>query len=230
MLSLEGLSAWYGEAQAVDNVELRIDSGQVVTLLGRNGAGKSTTLRCIMGLHRQMRGRIVLDGAEMSQWPSFRRARAGLGYVPDDRGVYATLSVDENLRLPPTIGPHGWSLDRIYATFPALKERRRSQGTTLSGGEQQMLSIARVLRMGARLLLLDEPTEGLAPVLVQQIAQMLQELKGQGMTILLIEQNLRFATRVADRHYLLVHGRVLETLSNDQVKAREGELLQYLGV
>jgi branched-chain amino acid transport system ATP-binding protein len=230
MLSLEGLSAWYGEAQAVDNLELRIDSGQVVTLLGRNGAGKTTTLRCIMGLHRQMRGRIVLDRAEMSRWPSFRRARAGLGYVPDDRGVYATLSVEENLRLPPTVGPGGWSLDRIYATFPHLKERRRSQGTTLSGGEQQMLSIARVLRMGARLLLLDEPTEGLAPVLVQQIAQMLQELKSQGMTILLIEQNLRFATRVADRHYLLVHGRVVESLSNDQVKARESELLQYLGV
>jgi branched-chain amino acid transport system ATP-binding protein len=230
MLSLEALSAWYGEAQALQDLDLRLDTGQVVTLVGRNGAGKTTTLRSIMGLHRQMRGRIMLDGNDVSAWPSHRRAGAGLGYVPDDRGVYASLSVEENLRLPPSVGPQAWSMERVYATFPQLKERRRSPGTSLSGGEQQMLSIARVLRMGARLLLLDEPTEGLAPVLVQQIGRVLKELKSQGMTILLIEQNLRFAASVADRHYLLVHGRVIESLSNEQVRARESELLQYLGV
>jgi branched-chain amino acid transport system ATP-binding protein len=183
-----------------------------------------------MGLHRQMQGQIMLDGANISAWPPHRRARSGLGYVPEDRGIYASLTVEENLRLPPSVGPTAWSLEQVYATFPQLKERRRAQGTTLSGGEQQMLAIARVLRMGARLLLLDEPTEGLAPVLVQQIGEVLRGLKGEGMTILLIEQNLRFATAVADRHYLLVHGRIVEALSNDQVKAREHELLEYLGV
>ena len=230
MLSLNAVSAWYGEAQALQDLELRIDVGQVVTLVGRNGAGKTTTLRCIMGLHRQMHGQVVFDGTEVSAWPPHRRARMGLGYVPDDRGVYASLSVEENLCLPPSVGPDAWSLEQVYATFPLLRERRRSAGTKLSGGEQQMLSIARVLRMGARLLLLDEPTEGLAPVLVQQIGQVLKDLKSQGMTILLVEQNLRFAANVADRHYLLVHGSVVEALSNDQVRAREGELLQYLGV
>ena len=230
MLRIEGLSAWYGQAQALQQLGLHIEPGQVVTLVGRNGAGKTTTLRCLMGLHRQMQGQIMLDGANISAWPPHRRARSGLGYVPEDRGIYASLTVEENLRLPPSVGPTAWSLEQVYATFPQLKERRRAQGTTLSGGEQQMLAIARVLRMGARLLLLDEPTEGLAPVLVQQIGEVLRGLKGEGMTILLIEQNLRFATAVADRHYLLVHGRIVETLSNDQVKAREHELLEYLGV
>jgi branched-chain amino acid transport system ATP-binding protein len=153
-----------------------------------------------------------------------------LGYVPDDRGIYATLTVDENLRLPPSVGAGGWGVERVYEFFPHLRERRRSYGTTLSGGEQQMLAIARVLRMGARLLLLDEPTEGLAPVLVQQLGRLLQDLKRQGMTILLIEQNLRFAMSVADRHYLLVHGSMVEAMSNEQVRAREHELLRYLGV
>jgi branched-chain amino acid transport system ATP-binding protein len=230
MLRVEGLTAWYGEAQALAGLELRIEPGQVVTLVGRNGAGKTTTLRCLMGLHRQMRGRIVFHDADITAWPPHQRAQAGLGYVPDDRGIYATLTVDENLRLPPTIGASGWGLDRVYEFFPHLRERRRSYGTTLSGGEQQMLAIARVLRMGARLLLLDEPTEGLAPVLVQQLGRLLQDLKQQGMTILLIEQNLRFAVSVADRHYLLVHGSMVESLSNEQVRAREHELLRYLGV
>ena len=230
MLRIEGLAAWYGEAQALSGLDLQIEPGQVVTLVGRNGAGKTTTLRCLMGLHRQMRGRILLQEADISAWPAHRRARSGLGYVPDDRGIYATLTVDENLRLPPSVGTDGWELDRIFRFFPHLYERRRSYGTTLSGGEQQMLAIARVLRMGARLLLLDEPTEGLAPGLVQQLGRLLQDLKQQGMTILLIEQNLRFAMGVADRHYLLVHGRLVEALSNEEVKTREHELLRYLGV
>lgn len=230
MLSIEGLAAWYGEAQALSGLQLRIEPGQVITLVGRNGAGKTTTLRCLMGLHKQMRGRIVFHDSDITAWPPHQRARAGLGYVPDDRGIYATLSVDENLRLPPTVGEGAWSVERIYQFFPHLHERRRSYGTTLSGGEQQMLAIARVLRMGARVLLLDEPTEGLAPVLVQQLGRLLQDLKQQGMTILLIEQNLRFAMSVADKHYLLVHGSIVESMSNDEVKAREHELLHYLGV
>ena len=230
MLRVEGLTAWYGEAQALAGLELRIEPGQVVTLVGRNGSGKTTTLRCLMGLHRQMRGRILFQEADITTWRPHERARAGLGYVPDDRGIYATLTVDENLRLPPSVGARGWSMERVYEFFPHLRERRRSYGSTLSGGEQQMLAIARVLRMGARLLLLDEPTEGLAPVLVQQLGRLLQELKQQGMTILLIEQNLRFAMSVADRHHLLVHGSMVEALSNDQVRAREHELLHYLGV
>jgi len=231
MLSVEGLSAWYGEAQALRDVDLAIEGGQVVTLVGRNGAGKSTTLRCVMGLHEgPRRGRITLDGRELGHLPAHRRARLGLGYVPDDRGIYATLTVEENLLLPPAVGPEPWSLDRIYTMFPRLKDRRRSAGSKLSGGEQQMLSIARVLRMGARLLLLDEPTEGLAPVLVQQVRDLLLEVKQHGVTILLIEQNLRFATSVAERHYLLVEGQVVESLTNEEVRAREGELLRYLGV
>src|SRR5919201_2343492 len=187
MLSVEGLTAWYGEAQALAGLELHIEPGQVVTLVGRNGSGKTTTLRCLMGLHRQMRGRILFQEADITTWRPHERARAGLGYVPDDRGIYATLTVDENLRLPPSVGTGGWGVARVYEFFPHLRERRRSYGTTLSGGEQQMLAIARVLRMGARLLLLDEPTEGLAPLLVRQIGTILNEIKAHGVTILLIE-------------------------------------------
>ena len=230
MLKLENLSAWYGEAQALRDLNLDVSQGQIVTLVGRNGAGKTTTLRSIMGLHKQTRGRVLLDGQDISRLAAHDRARRGLGFVPDDRGIYAKLSVEENLLLPPTVGPDPWSVDRIYSMFPRLKERRRNPGSKLSGGEQQMLSIARVLRMGARLLLLDEPTEGLAPVLVQHVAQLLLEAKQHGLTILLIEQNLRFATAVADLHYLLVQGQIVDVLTNDQVKAREQELLKYLGV
>ena len=230
MLTVEGLSGWYGQAQVLRNVHLEVAAGQLVTLVGRNGAGKSTTLRCIMGLHRQMQGRICLDGADIAALPPHRRARLGLGYVPDDRGIYSSLSVEENLTLPPAVGPDAWSLERIYAMFPVLKARRHHHGTQLSGGEQQMLSIARVLRMGARVLLLDEPTEGLAPVLVQQIGRILSEVKAHGITILLIEQNLRFAASIADTHNLLVQGEIAEVMSNAQMKAREGELLTYLGV
>jgi branched-chain amino acid transport system ATP-binding protein len=230
MLRVENLSAWYGEAQALRSVNLEIETGQLITLVGRNGAGKTTTMHCIMGLHKQVKGRIWLDGDDISSWTSHRRARAGLGYVPDDRGIYSSLSVEENLWLPPTVGPQPWSLDRVYQTFPRLRERRRHSGAKLSGGEQQMLAIARVLRMGARVLLLDEPTEGLAPVLVQQIGLILQEAKRDGLTILLVEQNLRFATAVAEKHYLLAQGEIVETLDNEQVVQREQELLKHLGV
>jgi branched-chain amino acid transport system ATP-binding protein len=230
MLEVEGLSAWYGEAQALHDVSLRVEAGQVVTLVGRNGSGKTTTLRCLMGLHRQVQGRILLDGQDISALPPHRRARLGLGYVPDDRGIYASLTVEENLLLPPVVGPEPWSLQRIYQMFPRLSERRRMRGTALSGGEQQMLAIARVLRMGARLLLLDEPTEGLAPVLVQQVGELLRAARSHGVTILLIEQNLRFATAVAEKHHLLAQGRIVEVLSNQEVLARERELLTHLGV
>ena len=230
MFRVENLSAWYGEAQALRDVCLEVEQGQVATLVGRNGSGKTTTLRCIMGLHKQARGRIMLGDVDISTLPPQRRARMGLGYVQDDRGIYATLSVEENLLLPPVVGPEPWSLDRIYEMFPRLKDRRRQSGTKLSGGEQQMLAIARVLRMGARVILLDEPTEGLAPVLVQQIADLLRDVKAHGATTLLIEQNLRFATSVAEKHHLLAEGQIVEILTNEEMLAREGELLHHLGV
>lgn len=230
MLEVAGLSAWYGQAQALKGIAFRVDDGELITLVGRNGAGKTTTLRCLVGLHREMEGRIVLGGEDISGWSPERRARAGLGYVPDDRGIYATLTVEENLTLPPQVGPTAWPLDRVYATFPVLRERRRTSGSRLSGGEQQILSIARALRMGARILLLDEPTEGLAPVLVQRLREMLMDAKREGLTALLVEQNLRFATAVADRHYLLAQGEVVETLDNAAVAVRERELLRHLGV
>ncbi len=230
MLEVSGLSARYGQAQALRDVSLRVAQGELVTLVGRNGAGKTTLLRSVMGLHPQVTGRIRVGPVEVSGRPPDERARSGLGYVPDDRGIYASLTVEENLVLPPRVGPSDWSLERIYQTFPALKERRRQSGSKLSGGEQQMLSIARVLRMGAQVLLLDEPTEGLAPVLVQRIGEMLRGAKREGVTILLVEQNLRFATRVADRHYLLAQGAVVETLTNAEMLARESELLDHLGI
>ncbi len=230
MLEIEGLNAWYGEAQALRDVGLRAAPGEVVTLIGRNGAGKTTALRCLMGLHRAMRGSIHLGDTDLGPLGPVRRARSGVGYVPDDRGIYATLTVQEHLILPHKSADSAWDLARVYGAFPALRERRRQSASTLSGGEQQMLAIARVLRMGARLLLLDEPTEGLAPILVQQIAAILREAKAEGRTVLLVEQNLRFATAVADRHYLLSDGSIVATLGNDEVRARESELLQHLGI
>jgi branched-chain amino acid transport system ATP-binding protein len=231
MLTVEKLSAWYGEARVLREVDIAVDEGEIVTLVGRNGAGKTTLLRCIMGLHTQRSGRIeFLGDPGFADRPAHRRARAGIGYVPDDRGIYATLSVEENLLLPPVVGPAPWSLPRVYDTFPVLKQRRRFAGTNLSGGEQQMLALARVLRSGARLLLCDEPTEGLSPLLVRQIGDILREIKAAGVTVLLIEQNLHFATTVADRHYLLAEGRVVETLDNGAVRQREHELLAYLGI
>ncbi len=230
MLEVMGLDAWYGQARALRGVAFRVDKGELITLMGRNGAGKTTVLRCLMGLHRQMAGRITLDGRDLTGMSPEDRARAGLGFVPDDRGIYASLTVEENLLLPPRLGPTDWPLDRIYDAFPVLKERRVHQGSKLSGGEQQILAIARVLRMGARILLLDEPTEGLAPVLVQRVRQMLLDAKREGLTMLLVEQNLRFARAVADRHYLLAQGEIVEQLGNAEVAAREHELFRHLGV
>lgn len=227
MLRIEDLSAWYGQAQVLREVSLHVEQGEVVTLCGRNGVGKTTLLRSVMGLH-PAQGVIELAGKPIARKP-YQRARQGIGWVPDDRGSYATLSVAESL----TLGPHsakGWSLERVYDAFPNLYQRRNSPTTKLSGGEQQMLALARVLRTGARLLLCDEPTEGLSPVLVQQVGDILRQAKAEGVTVLLVEQNLRFATTVADRHYLLASGAVVEQLDNSQVRARESELLTYLGM
>jgi branched-chain amino acid transport system ATP-binding protein len=230
MLEVEALTAWYGEARALHDVTFRVGEGEVITLVGRNGAGKSTALRCVMGLHEHLTGAIRLDGRDITALRPQHRARVGLGYVPDDRGIYARLTVEENLLLPPQMGRTAWPVERVYASFPVLKERRRHAGSKLSGGEQQVLAIARALRMGARVLLLDEPTEGLAPVLVQQLREMLLEAKRERLTMLLVEQNLRFATAVADRHYLLAQGEIVEMLDNTAVLAREHELLRHLGV
>ncbi len=230
MLTIRELSAWYGEARVLREVSLDVDAGTIVTLVGRNGAGKTTLLRCVMGLHRQQRGAVTYRDRDLATLPAHRRAAAGIGWVPDDRGVYASLTVEEHLRLPRPTGPDPWPLSRIYETFPVLHARRRFAGTTLSGGEQQMLALARVLRTGARLLLCDEPTEGLSPLLVQQIRDLLRTAKEHGIAVLLIEQNLHFATSVADRHYLLAEGRVVDVLDNAEVKLRERELLAYLGI
>ncbi|GIH19805.1 ABC transporter ATP-binding protein [Rugosimonospora africana] len=230
MLRVDRLSAGYGEATVLRDVSLQVAAGEVVTLCGRNGAGKTTLLRAIMGLHRQVQGRIELLGTDLGRLPPHRRARLGLGWVPDDRGAYATLSVAESLTLPPVVGPEPWPLARVYEVFPALYARRGAAANTLSGGEQQMLALARVLRMGARLLLCDEPTEGLSPLLVGQIGTILREARTHGVTVLLVEQNLHFATTVADRHYVLAEGRIVEALDNDDVQAREHELLSYLGI
>jgi branched-chain amino acid transport system ATP-binding protein len=230
MFEVTSLSASYGEAAALHDVSLAIEPGEVVTLVGRNGAGKTTLLRCLMGLHRQYTGGITLDGRRIDGLSPDRRAKAGIGWVPDDRGIYATLTVLENLTLPPVVTPDGWSLEKIYDAFPALRDRRTSMGTQLSGGEQQMLAIARVLRSGSRLLLLDEPSEGLAPVIVQRIAEIIREAKGHGVAVLLVEQNVKFAATVADRHYLLAQGKVVESLDNAEFQSRESELLAHLGM
>ena len=230
MLVVDGLQAWYGESQVLHGVTLEVGDGQVVTLVGRNGMGKTTALRCIMGIHRQKRGRILLDGREIGHLPPQQIARMGIGWVQDDRGIYGTLSVLENLLLPPVVSDESWSLDKVFSVFPPLKDRAAQSGSKLSGGEQQMLAIARVLRMGANILLLDEPTEGLAPLLVQRVGEILKEIKSHGLTVLLVEQNLRFATTVADTHHLIVNGRTVRSLSNQEVVREERELLEYLGV
>ncbi len=231
MLETRGLNAYYDESHVLRGVDLEVRRGEVVTLVGRNGAGKSTTLKSIMGIVRRRTGEIVFDGAQIGTLRSDKIARRGIGFVPEERGIYAALTVAENLSLPPVVGAESaWPLERIYALFPILKERGKAMGTTLSGGEQQMLAIARVLRSGARLILLDEPTEGLAPVIVNAIADLILEIKRSGVTILLVEQNLRFATRVADRHYLMVHGKIVDSMSNAQVIERESDLLAHLGV
>jgi branched-chain amino acid transport system ATP-binding protein len=230
MLEVTGLKAWYGEAQALHAVDVRVAAGEVVTLVGRNGAGKTTLVRSVIGLHRQVDGTVSFLGRDVTRVPAHRRARAGMGWVQDDRGIYASLTVEENLLLPPKVSELAWTLERVYESFPLLADRRRAPGTTLSGGEQQMLAIARVLRTGARLLLMDEPSEGLAPVVVARIGAIIREVKASGVGVLLIEQNVKFAATVADRHYLLSQGRVVESLDNSDLQRRESELLKHLGI
>ncbi len=230
LLRVCDLRAWYGESHILHGVDFEVRRGEVVTLLGRNGAGKTTTLRAIMGMVPRREGSIVFDGEETIALPSNRIARLGIAYCPEERGIFSSLSVFENLLLPPVVRPGGLGIDAIYALFPNLRERRASQGTKLSGGEQQMLAIGRILRTGARLLLLDEPTEGLAPVIVQQIGRTIAHLKTEGFTILLVEQNFRFAATVADRHYVIEHGRVADMIPNTELAAKMDKLHEYLGV
>jgi branched-chain amino acid transport system ATP-binding protein len=230
LLEVRGLNAWYGESHILHGVDFDVRSGEVVTLLGRNGAGKTTTLKSIMGIVPRREGSIMFEGAETARLASNRIARLGIAYCPEERGIFSSLNVDENLLLPPVVRPGGLTIEQIFALFPNLKERRASQGTKLSGGEQQMLAIGRILRTGARLLLLDEPTEGLAPVIVQQIGRTIAQLKEQGFTILLVEQNFRFAATVADRHYVIEHGRVADMIRNDDLSANMNKLHDYLGV
>src|SRR6266498_2252835 len=220
LLSVSGLNAWYGESHILHGVEFEVPRGEVVTLLGRNGAGKTTTLKSIMGMVMRRSGSIRFD----------RVARLGLAFCPEERGVFASLDVHENLLLPPVVRPGGLSEAQVFELFPNLKERLSSQGTKLSGGEQQMLAIGRILRTGARLLLLDEPTEGLAPVIVQQIGRTIARLKTDGFTILLVEQNFRFASRVADRHYVMENGRVVDMIPNAELESSLGKVHEYLGV
>jgi len=230
LLKVGDLHAWYGESHILHGVGFEVGEGELVTLLGRNGAGKTTILKSIMGIVAQRRGSVAFGGAETIGLPSNRIARLGLGYCPEERGIFASLDVEENLLLPPPVKPGGMSVDEIYALFPNLAERRRSPGTKLSGGEQQMLAIGRILRTGANLLLLDEPTEGLAPVIVQQIGAVLQRLKGKGFTVLLVEQNFRFAATVADRHYVVQNGRVVDMIANAELGLHLNRLHDYLGV
>jgi len=230
LMEIRGLEAWYGESHVLHGVDIDIREGEVVTLLGRNGAGKTSTLRSIMGLVPRRAGSVKYEGKEFVNARSDVIARAGIAYCPEERGIFASLDVTENLMLPPMVRPGGLPLDEIYTLFPNLKERARSQGTKLSGGEQQMLAIARILRTGARLLLLDEPSEGLAPVIVQQIGRTIRELKQRGFTVLLVEQNFRFAQTVADRHYVMEHGRVVDMVANEDLNASLDRLHEYLGV
>jgi branched-chain amino acid transport system ATP-binding protein len=230
MLEVRGLNAWYGESHILHGMDFDIGEGEVVTLLGRNGAGKTTTLKSIMGMVGRRQGSIKLRDRELTGLASNRIARLGIAFCPEERGIFASLDVEENLLLPPQVADGGLSLAQIFELFPNLKERLRSQGTKLSGGEQQMLAIARILRTGARLLLLDEPTEGLAPVIVQQIGRTIAQLKAQGFTILLVEQNFRFAQTVADRHYIVEHGRVVDMVAGAELEANMRRVKEYLGV
>jgi branched-chain amino acid transport system ATP-binding protein len=229
-LQVAGLHAWYGESHVLHGVDFEVRAGEVVTLLGRNGAGKTTTLKSVMGIVPWRTGSVRFRGEELIDRPSNLIARRGLAFCPEERGIFASLTVEENLLLPPVVHPGGLGLDAIYELFPNLRERGRSQGTKLSGGEQQMLAIGRILRTGARLLLLDEPTEGLAPVIVHQIRMTIRRLKAQGFTILLVEQNFRFAATVADRHYVMERGRVVDMIDNADVPAQTAKLHDYLGV
>jgi branched-chain amino acid transport system ATP-binding protein len=230
LLTVRDLHAWYGESHILHGVDFDVHAGEVVTLLGRNGAGKTTTLKSVMGMVARRRGSVRFGGEELIGRPSNVIARLGLAFCPEERGIFASLNVEENLLLPPVVRAGGLSTAAIFELFPNLRERLRSQGTKLSGGEQQMLAIARILRTGARLLLLDEPTEGLAPVIVQQIGATIRRLKAEGFTILLVEQNFRFGATVADRHYLMERGRVVDMIPNRELDASMNKLHEYLGV
>ena len=230
LLAVDNLEAWYGESHVLHGVTFDVQAGEVVTLLGRNGVGKTTTLKAIMGIVENRTGSVRFEGRELTKLASNVIARAGIAFCPEERGIFSSLDVKENLLLPPQVRPGGLDLDRIFALFPNLRERLKSQGTKLSGGEQQMLAIGRILRTGARLLLLDEPTEGLAPVIIQQIGHTIGTLKAQGFTILLVEQNFRFASTVADRYYVMEHGRIVDHFSNAQLENNMDKLHDYLGV
>ena len=229
-LRIDDLHAWYGESHVLHGVNMRVNEGEVVALLGRNGAGRTTTMRAIVGLTGSRKGSIRIRGEETIRMASHRIARLGIGYCPEERGIFASLSAEENLMLPPTISPGGMSVAEIYDMFPNLKERASSPGTRLSGGEQQMLAVARILRTGARMLLLDEISEGLAPVIVQKLAETIRTLKAKGYTILLVEQNFRFAAPLADRFYVMEHGKIVKEFAQGELTANTAMLQEYLGV
>jgi branched-chain amino acid transport system ATP-binding protein len=230
VLAVKDLQAWYGESHILHGIDFNVNAGEVVTLLGRNGAGKTTTLKSIMGIVGKRQGSVRFEDKETIRANSDRIARMGIAFCPEERGIFASLDVKENLLLPPQVKSGGLSLEQIFELFPNLEERLSSQGTKLSGGEQQMLAIGRILRTGARLLLLDEPTEGLAPVIIQQIGKTIARLKDEGFTILLVEQNFRFASTVADRYYVMEHGKIIDTFANSELQANMEKLHQYLGV
>ncbi|MET0969012.1 MAG: ABC transporter ATP-binding protein [Tardiphaga sp.] len=230
VLSVDNLQAWYGESHILHGININVKPGEVVTLLGRNGAGKTTTLKSIMGIIGKRTGNIRFDGQDISRATSDKIARRGIALCPEERGIFASLDVRENLMLPPTVRSGGLTLEQIFELFPNLKERLYSQGTKLSGGEQQMLAIGRILRTGARFLMLDEPTEGLAPVIIQQIGHTIARLKSEGFTILLVEQNFRFASTVADRYYVVEHGKVIDGFTNAELPDNMDKLHSYLGV
>lgn len=229
-LRIRDLHAFYGESHILHGMDLRVNRGECVSLLGRNGAGRTTTLRAILGLTGKRSGSIMLNGHETIAMATHRIARLGVGYCPEERGIYSSLSCEENLLLPPVVGSGGMSLEEIYAMFPNLAERRHSQGTRLSGGEQQMLAMARILRSGAQLLLLDEISEGLAPVIVQQLGEVIGDLKSKGFTIILVEQNFRFAAPLADRMYIVEHGQVAAEIAQNEIETKQDLLQEYLGV
>ena len=229
-LEVSDLHGWYGESHVLHGVDFHVDEGEVVTLLGRNGAGRTSTLRAIMGLIGSRKGSIKVKGTETANLATHRIARLGIGYCPEERGIFSSLSAEENLMLPPTLGAGGMSVEQIYAMFPNLKERASSQGTRLSGGEQQMLAVARILRTGARLLLLDEISEGLAPVIVQKLGEVVRGLREQGYTIVMVEQNFRFAAPLADRFLVMEHGRVIQHFTQAELPSRIERLHEYLGV
>ncbi len=229
-LRVTDLHAFYGESHILHGMDFRVNRGECVTLLGRNGAGRTTTLKALLGLTGRRTGSVMLNGREVIGWPPHRIAHLGVGYCPEERGIYASLSAEENLMLPPPVGSGGMAVEEIYRMFPNLAERRKSQGSRLSGGEQQMLAMARILRTGARLLLLDEISEGLAPVIVQKLGEVIRSLKEKGFTVILVEQNFRFAAPLADRMYIVEHGRIAAEIGRDELEQKQAMLHEYLGV